>query len=72
MSQTSENLSTDGLDERTLKQRMASRKFILACGILVTATILLIKGFVSGDNWVDVSGIVGVGYIVGQAWQNRR
>lgn len=71
MSQISESSKKDGSDAHTLSARVQSRKFILACSVLVSATALLIKGLITGDNWVDVASVVTVGYVVGQAWQNR-
>jgi len=71
MSQTSESSKQDGSGVPTLSARVQSRKFILCSTVLAVATYLLVDGYISGDNWVDVAGMVTVGYVVGQAWQNR-
>lgn len=73
MSQISESSKTDGSVARipSLAERFQSRKFILSSVAIGTATGLLIAGFINGDNWVSVAQFVTVGYVVGQAWQDR-
>lgn len=71
MSQISASSETAGSVEPTLRRKIQSRKFLVAVGVLVAATVLLVMGFITGEHWVQVAQFVTVGYVVGQAWQDR-
>jgi hypothetical protein len=71
MSQISESSKTAGSAEPTPESKFRSRKFILSCATIAAATALNVGGFITGDNWVSAAQFVTVGYVIGQAWQDR-
>ena len=71
MSLISESSKTDGSVEPTPESKFRSRKFLLSCASIAAGTALVVGGFISGDNWVSVAQFVTVGYVAGQAWEDR-
>lgn len=59
------------MDTRSFSQKLNSRKLALAASTIATATGLLIYGFLSGDNWVNVVSITGGAYMATQAWIDK-
>lgn len=58
-------------DVRTFSQKLNSRKLALSVGTIGAATGLLVGGFLSGDNWVNVVSITAGAYLATQAWQDK-
>ena len=59
------------MDPRTFSQKLNSRKLALAVGVLLSATMLLIGGYITGDNWVNVTTVTSGAYMATQAWIDR-
>jgi hypothetical protein len=59
------------VDDRTFKQKLNSRKLALAVGVLCSSSALLVGGYISGDNWVNVTSVIGGAYMATQAWLDR-
>ena len=64
-------MTTLTTDTRTFSQKLNSRKLMLTVGIIATASGLLVTGFISGDNWVNVVSITAGAYMATQVWQDR-
>ncbi len=58
-------------DDRTFSQKLNSRKLALTVGIILTATALLVWGYLTGDNWVMVVQVTAGAYMVSQVWQDK-
>ncbi len=58
-------------DMRTFSQKLNSRKLALAIGCILSATALLVGGYISGDNWVNCVSITAGAYMATQAWEDK-
>lgn len=58
-------------DSRTFSQKLNSRKLALTVGVILSAVGLLVGGYISGDNWVNVVSITAGAYMATQVWQDR-
>jgi hypothetical protein len=59
------------VDTRSFSQKLNSRKLALAVGVILSATALLVGGYISGDNWVNVTTVTSAAYMATQVWQDR-
>lgn len=59
------------MDDRTFSQKLNSRKLALAVYITLVATALLVLGYITGDNWVNVTTVTAGAYMATQAWIDR-
>jgi len=57
---------------KPFSQRVNSRKLYLAIGVILFATMLVIGGYISGDNWVNAVSITAGAYMGSQAYVDRR
>ena len=59
-------------DDRTFSQKLNSRKLALTVGIVLNATLLLVGGYISGDNWVNCVSITAGAYMATNVWQAKQ
>ena len=52
----------------SFQEKLNSRKLWLAVATVVLATGLLILGFITSDNWVNVCSMTVGAYMLAQAW----
>jgi hypothetical protein len=52
----------------TFAEKINSRKFILAVGSILLATVLLVTGQIEPDNFVTIVISIGGAYMVSQAY----
>lgn len=60
------------MDDKTFGQKVNSRKFALACGVISVATALVVGGYITGDNWVNIATVITGAYMAAQAWLDHR
>jgi len=59
------------MDPRSFSQKLNSRKLTLTAGVILSATALLVGGYITGDNWVNVVSVTSAAYMTTQVWQDR-
>jgi len=59
------------MDARTFSQKLNSRKLALTLGVLGSATALLVGGYITGDNWVNVATVTAAAYMATNVWQAK-
>lgn len=59
------------MDARTFSQKLNSRKLALTTGIIGAATALLVSGYITGDNWVNVAIVTSTAYMATNVWQAK-
>lgn len=59
------------MDTRTFSQKLNSRKLAMAMYVTLSASALLMGGYLSGDNWVNVVAITAGAYMTTQAWADK-
>ena len=59
------------MDERTFSQKLNSRKLLLVAKIILIATGLLVYGYITGDNWVNVTIVTSTAYMATNVWQAK-
>lgn len=60
------------MDDRTFSQKLNSRKLALTVGVILSATALLVGGYITGDNWANTIVIVSGEYMITQVWQGKK
>ena len=58
-----------GFGARSVKDKLGGRRFLMACGILLSACVMLWFGKLAGAEWVSVVTWVGGLYIAGNVAQ---
>lgn len=53
------------------KEKLNSRKLLLAASTILIATLLLFPGLITSDNWVAVIIAIGGAYMATQAYVDR-
>jgi len=59
------------MDERTFSQKLNSRKLLLVAKIILLTTGLLVYGYITGDNWVNVTIVTSTAYMATNVWQAK-
>lgn len=59
------------MDDRTFSQKLNSRKLALTAGVILSATALLVGGYITGDNWVNVTTVTSAAFMATQVWLDR-
>ena len=59
------------MDDRSFGQKLNSRKLALTVGVILSATALLVGGYISGDNWVNVTTVTSAAYMATQVWLDK-
>lgn len=59
------------MDNRSFSQKLNSRKLALTIGVILSATALLVGGYISADNWVNVTTVTAATYMATNVWQDR-
>ncbi len=55
----------------TFREKLNSRKLVVATGIILIATVLLIAKLIEAEHWVTVVITVGGAYMATQAWVDK-
>ena len=59
------------MDDKTFRQKVNSRKFSLAVGVILFATVLLVGGYITADNWVNITTVTSAAYMALQTYLDR-
>ena len=59
------------LDTRSFGQKLNSRKLALTVGLILSSTALLVWGYITGDNWVNVATVTSAAYMATNVWEAR-
>ncbi len=57
---------------RTFREKLNSRKLLIAASFELLATLLLVTGFIGPDNWVTVTITIGGAYMATQAYEDKK
>ena len=53
------------------RQKLNSRKLLLSGLVLLGSAALLVGGYITGDNWVNIATVITAGYMATQAWEDK-
>lgn len=65
-------LTTEDLDGQSFRQKLNSRKLLMAFGTCCTATLLLVLDHIEAQNWVTVVMTICGAYMATQAYIDKR